>query len=168
VYIQSQNANTHIQKGDDFINQNDPESALKEYQLAKDELSLISLTQAYKERVKHATGLLETEETVPSVVIFLEDNTPQKTITAFIKQLELVSGFSTVKLLSKEEALKSYEKRVEGVKAEELFSYISADDLFLTIEVYLSDKNVTSQIISLAQSKNFVYQVFEVGSENGI
>jgi len=100
-----------------------------------------------KEGLKEAAG----------VMIFLKEAANNSQIQALIKEIEAVDGVREVKFISKEEALRTFQKRNKDNP--ELLEKASKEALPDSIAVFLDDLSLKNQIEALSKSKPFVDKV---------
>lgn len=101
--------------------------------------------------------ILATFKFTNPVNIFLKNHTSKEDIDALISELQAIKGVNQVKFISEDEALKIYKEAHKNDSA--LLALTQPNILPASIEVYLDDSTVKSQIEQTARSKSFVTEV---------
>lgn len=127
-----------------------PPLALQKLELAQREWPLFYFDKNFQ-------NLLNTAKEVnnrPAVIVFMKEETTEAKISKLIEEVKNVKGVKDAKFVSKEEALGRY--RDANKNDPQLLELVSPAILPPSIEIYLDDFDVRSQVVNMVKKTSFV------------
>ena len=151
---------TKIEEGDRALNNFQSSryvqdtQALQQYEDAQKIWPLLRYDTSFITRVNTLKADSAGIQSQPSVTIFLKDPFTNMNVATLTQNIQVLPGVTQVKYISKEDAVTIYKE--QNKNNPQLLQFVTADILPASLEVYVSNQSIKTQIVTLAQSKSFV------------
>lgn len=136
-----------------------PTEALEKYEEAQRKWPLLKFDQELQNQIEKAKEEKEKVKENVAVTIFLKDSASKSDTQSLTQEIEAIVGVREVKFYSKEDVYNIYKERNKDDPL--LLEFVSPDILPASMEVYLDDLAVKSEVAQLAKSKTFVDNIIE-------
>ena len=146
-------------EGDQNLQLDKPAVALQKYEEAQKKWPPLKYDKEFQNNVDKAEAEKGRIKEKVAVSIFLKSEASDTETQSLIEEIKTIKGVREVKFISKKEALEIYKERNKDDPL--LLEFITEDILPATIEVYLDDLSVKSEVSQFSESKSFVESVIE-------
>ncbi len=139
----------------ELYNSKNRTAAIEKIRLAQTVWPFLRFDKPYQNLLTELNGI----ERASAIVIFFKTDSSKSDLDNLVSELQLIQGVKKVNFVSQEEALMIYKEQNKTDPA--LLELVTADILPASIEVFLDDFTIRSQIENLAKSKPFVTEVIQ-------
>ena len=141
-------------EGDRSLQLYNPIVALQKYEEAQKKWPPLKYDKEFQNNVDKAEAEKGRIKEKVAVSIFLKSEASDTETQSLIEEIKTIKGVREVKFISQKEAFEIYKDI--NIDDPILLEFITEDILPTTIEVYLADLSVKSEVTQLAESKTFV------------
>lgn len=155
VVIPFSRLNKNVVEGDGLLNTDKSFLALRSYKLAEKDWVFLKWNIDFQQKIKIAQQeQAKYKSSKPALIVYLRDKLPNSNTAALVQEINSMKGVINTKYISSEEALKIYREHNKNNPL--LLELITPNILPASIEVYMSDWNLTQDVADALKGSDLV------------